>query len=589
MNRIVFLILLIFSLLLLHLVNGQVENCGARDLSLLEPGRTCKKACTAHADCTGPSKDCWCDGSCGLSCFNKAATCDLPPEIPNVNRRVEGTAYNDFITLTCADGYVKLNGSDSRSCRSDKKWSGTQVHCQRACPPGPNTRNATPTTFETGYVVGHQLPYACSIGYAPVDPAVILQLTCLANFSWSQPQFQCLIGRCSELQNSTSTQITLPSREYGVRARYICNTGYQPQNTVRTRLCDQNAAGQFVWGAEPQCTIVTCNTPTAPTNGRVDKRTAQPYNTVATYTCNAGYKLADVASSTRTCGADGQWGETPVCIVSQDCEFEIPARRTCSYTNVGWVREGSGSGTYNGIPGSFMKAVGTASLTSAPISSSGCLNFHYRVVSHAAGTTFSVTSSTGASLWDAVLSNSAWTSIRVRVNVAAVRFIFKVQSLAGANIQLDGVKLLPLASCPAVATTTTTESPTTQATTTTPAPTTTSSTTTTEPAVITTPKPADNLKWFIIALGSGFAVAIVGFLLLLLVLYCVHGKESPNKDVSFNEELKPFNIDVENSPIVVGKNDVTNNDDVIKDDDVTNNDDVIKDDDVTSPPSVSIA
>uniref|UniRef100_F6TGJ7 Uncharacterized protein n=1 Tax=Ciona intestinalis TaxID=7719 RepID=F6TGJ7_CIOIN len=489
MNRIVFLYLLIFSLLLLHLVNGQVENCGARDLSLLEPGRTCKKACIAHANCTGPSKDCWCDGSCGLSCFNKAATCDLPPEIPNVNRRVEGTAYNEFITLTCADGYVKLNGSDSRSCRSDRKWSGTQLHCQRACPPGPNTRNATPTTFETGYLVGHQLPYACSIGYTPVDPGVILQLTCLANFSWSQPQFQCLIGRCSELQNSTSTQITLPSREYGVRARYICNTGYQPQNTVRTRLCDQNAAGQFVWDAEPQCTIVTCNTPTAPTNGRVDKRSAQPYNTVATYTCNAGYKLADVTSSTRTCGADGQWGETPVCIVSQDCEFEIPARRTCSYTNVGWVREGSGSGTYNGIPGSFMKATGTATLSSAPISSSVCLNFHYRVVSQAAGTTFSVTSSTGASLWDAILSNSAWTSIRVRVNIAAVRFIFKVQSLAGVNIQLDGVKLLPLDSCPGVATTTaTTESPTTQATTTTSSRTP-LATTTTAPAIVTTPKP----------------------------------------------------------------------------------------------------
>uniref|UniRef100_H2Z956 Sushi domain-containing protein n=1 Tax=Ciona savignyi TaxID=51511 RepID=H2Z956_CIOSA len=302
----------------------------------------------------------------------------------------EGTKYGNLLSSSCSGGYIRLNGSLSRFCRSDKKWSGTPLFCQRGCPTGSNHRNATPTTFDAGYAVGHQLLYSCNTGYVAVDTRANFRLTCQSDYTWTEPTFQCLLGVCPSLSNSTSTQVIAPAFTFGSRVTITCNTGYEMSASSVRLLCDRTQSNEFIWSPSvPQCNIKRCPAPAPPLNGRVNLRSSQPYNAVATYTCNSGYKLVEPAPVTRTCGDNRQWGTTPVCIESPDCGFEVPTLPTCSYTNNGWTRSSSGL-TFDGNPGFFAKATVSATLTSVSLVTSQCLNFHYRVASSSPGSSFTL-------------------------------------------------------------------------------------------------------------------------------------------------------------------------------------------------------
>ena len=75
-------------------------------------------------------------------------------------------------------------------------------------------------------------------------------------------------------------------------------------------------------------TALTCTSIPAPQNGGIfftpDTTSPHDYNTVATYTCNAGFGLTE-GDPARACGGDdssirGVWnGIAPVCI----CKFKI--------------------------------------------------------------------------------------------------------------------------------------------------------------------------------------------------------------------------------------------------------------------------
>ena len=40
------------------------------------------------------------------------------------------TSYEDICNFTCNTGY-ELTGSDTRTCQSDRSWSGTDIVCGR--------------------------------------------------------------------------------------------------------------------------------------------------------------------------------------------------------------------------------------------------------------------------------------------------------------------------------------------------------------------------------------------------------------------------------------------------------------------------
>ena len=65
--------------------------------------------------------------------------------------------------------------------------------------------------------------------------------------------------------------------------------------------------------------MIDCGDLSNPVNGRVVLQLTTE-GSVATYSCNKGYKLS--GSSTRTCGSDGAWtGDAPTC--NSKCRLDL--------------------------------------------------------------------------------------------------------------------------------------------------------------------------------------------------------------------------------------------------------------------------
>ena len=78
-------------------------------------------------------------------------------------------------------------------------------------------------------------------------------------------------------------------------------------------------------------TVVNCNTPPQPANGRVTY-SATTYNSVATYSCNGGYEFSGGSVTIqRSCLANGAWsGSTPSCMNGGECTSYLwPALLFC--------------------------------------------------------------------------------------------------------------------------------------------------------------------------------------------------------------------------------------------------------------------
>ncbi len=86
--------------------------------------------------------------------------------------------------------------------------------------------------------------------------------------------------------------------------------------------------------------IVICSDLPSLTNGDIDYGGAgspgsRPVDTVATFTCNTGFTLSVLSSTTRTCGSDGVWtGSPPIC-QSEFCNSCTVC--VCEYTHVNTI------------------------------------------------------------------------------------------------------------------------------------------------------------------------------------------------------------------------------------------------------------
>uniref|UniRef100_H2Z983 Sushi domain-containing protein n=1 Tax=Ciona savignyi TaxID=51511 RepID=H2Z983_CIOSA len=121
-----------------------------------------------------------------------------------------------------------------------------------------------------------------------------------------------------------------------------------------------------------------CSPPEQPINGMVRSDREFTYGDIATYQCDFGYKPLENKPVQRRCNENGTWGETPICEVIYDCDFEEEATPTCGYENMGWFRRTvTDNGTVSFITGiaAFRDAV---LVSQAYNGSGGCLSFNYR-------------------------------------------------------------------------------------------------------------------------------------------------------------------------------------------------------------------
>ncbi|XP_035664576.1 sushi, von Willebrand factor type A, EGF and pentraxin domain-containing protein 1-like [Branchiostoma floridae] len=215
--------------------------------------------------------------------------------------------YQDTITFSCNNGYVRVGDFDTR-CQANGQWSNPVPTCTpRQCPALTPPANGALSSAGS-YFYPNQVTVTCNSGYQRngVSP-----VTCQADGTWSNPVPTCTPVQCPALIAPTYGALNPPAGPYVYQNQVTvtCNSGYQ-LNGVSSLTCQADGT----WSNNvPTCEPRQCPVLNAPTNGaRTPPTGSNLYQNQVTFTCNAGYDLDGV--SPVTCQADGIWSNpVPVC------------------------------------------------------------------------------------------------------------------------------------------------------------------------------------------------------------------------------------------------------------------------------------
>ncbi|XP_076821334.1 complement receptor type 1-like [Clavelina lepadiformis] len=324
------------ALLILTTAKQASAQCPARNVDALEEGRTCRKQCTDDASCRGALKTCNCDGVCGMTCFNLGAECETPANLRFGEIIGDERTYNKSIYYRCREGYI-LHGNEKRTCRSDKKWTGSPPECRPGCTTPPRFGGSFPEETKGTYNLGETVTYSCLFGRTlSGNPEISCQRD-----GWSTPLFLCRRRQCKDPEDVAHATVrsSAPDKgfyEFGDRAFYECEIGYELSQ--RQNFVNCNTRGEWQ-GTFPSCNIIECQAPIAPEHGFIeDNGIAYEYGNEVTYSCGTEYKLE--GNSNGRCNENGDWGEVPTCVVDKDCDFQDSRRPTCGYFNLAgrWTR-----------------------------------------------------------------------------------------------------------------------------------------------------------------------------------------------------------------------------------------------------------
>ncbi|XP_065899762.1 sushi, von Willebrand factor type A, EGF and pentraxin domain-containing protein 1-like isoform X2 [Dysidea avara] len=303
--------------------NGMIT-CSLGDDRVPSYEDTCSFTCNTGYELTGSdTRTCQSDGSwsgSGVMCMrvpcptltdpdNGTITCSLGDDgVPS---------YEDTCSFTCNTGY-ELTGSDTRTCQSNRSWSGSEAMCMRvSCPSltDPNNGMITCSLGDDG-VPSYEdtCSFTCNTGYELTGSDT---RTCQSNRSWSGSEAMCMRVSCPSLTDPNNGMITCSLGDDGVPSyedtcSFTCNTGYELTGSD-TRTCQSDESWS---GTDDVCRRVPCPSFTDPNNGMITCLLGDDgvpsYEDTCNFTCNTGYELT--GSDTRTCQSDGSWsGSDDVC------------------------------------------------------------------------------------------------------------------------------------------------------------------------------------------------------------------------------------------------------------------------------------
>ncbi|XP_064387566.1 uncharacterized protein LOC135335869 isoform X2 [Halichondria panicea] len=240
-------------------------------------------------------------------------------------------------TYICNDGFfLDLSvGNEIRTCEDDDglddlgEFTGSQPTCVRIeCLPLDLITNGVITyapDITSNYDLGTVATYACDAGFfLDLSLGGSEMRTCFNDldndaegvFSGQAPR--CIRIECLPLDPINNGVITYApdttfNYDLGTVATYACDAGFFLDLSLGgsvTRTCfddlDNDAEGVFS-GQEPRCIPIECLSLGQVTNGMItyapDTTSNYDLGTVATYTCNEGYRLdiTQGGSETRTC------------------------------------------------------------------------------------------------------------------------------------------------------------------------------------------------------------------------------------------------------------------------------------------------
>ncbi|XP_019625813.1 PREDICTED: LOW QUALITY PROTEIN: sushi, von Willebrand factor type A, EGF and pentraxin domain-containing protein 1-like [Branchiostoma belcheri] len=262
-------------------------------------GDTVTFSCTAGYQLTG-SSTLTCQHDQQWNGTQPACTRKECPLLPVIDHGVStgGRLFGDSVTFSCLPGFT-LQGNQTRLCRADQTWSGTQPSCRRiSCSSLPPPTNGHVTG---GVMYEDAVSFTCDEGYELLGSQTAV---CQADVTWSSTTPTCQKKSCPVLDVIPDGAVT-GGHLYGDTATFTCSAGYQLVGD-QYRTCQAN---QTWTGLQPFCQKKCCNALTVE-NGVVTGHTC--FNNTVSVSCDVGYSI--VGDSKLTCTEDGVWDKpAPTC------------------------------------------------------------------------------------------------------------------------------------------------------------------------------------------------------------------------------------------------------------------------------------
>ncbi|XP_064387965.1 uncharacterized protein LOC135336171 isoform X3 [Halichondria panicea] len=257
----------------------------------------------------------------------------------------------------CRTGYALSGGDRVRSCVGSStgpgEWSGVAsicgaLTCSGLSVPQNGRIFFTPDTTSP-YDYNSVATYACNPGFGLTggDPT----RTCGGDDSstsgvWSGTAPVCNPITCIPLNSIdngmisySGPDITAPF-DLGTAAVYTCNTGFFLEGNMMRSCGGSEASIVGAWdGTNPRCSAITCSILTDPSNGVItyttDTTAPFDYQTTATYSCDAGFRLS-IGYTARSCvgstNGPGIWsGTAPTCEVLMCSPLPEPTNGAIRY------------------------------------------------------------------------------------------------------------------------------------------------------------------------------------------------------------------------------------------------------------------
>ncbi|XP_064386669.1 sushi, von Willebrand factor type A, EGF and pentraxin domain-containing protein 1-like [Halichondria panicea] len=240
--------------------------------------------------------------------------CGDPPTIPNGSPGTPTrTAFGGTVSYTCNNRYHMMSESATVTCEASGSWS-TRPTCSAICNDHQIENgdiNYDPDT--TPRTEGNIALYSCVSGYqlSGVSIRVCMDGRNGMEGVWTGSMPSCIGITCSALPNVTNGTIdyssgTTAPYNYGTTATYQCNHGHTLTTGDRVGTCTSNGSTpDGHWDA------VDCGTLASITNGSPGTPTTTTFTGTVTYSCNDGYALFGIATS--TCQANATWSRPPEC------------------------------------------------------------------------------------------------------------------------------------------------------------------------------------------------------------------------------------------------------------------------------------
>ena len=183
-----------------------------------------------------------------------AVNCGDPGALAHGTRNItDGFNYQSVVSYYCSAGYMKVSGSDTMECVSNKThafWTGSFPVCTRKdCARLPALQFGK-LTYKNGTLFGDKVLYDCNPGYNFTGNK---EIVCQANGQWSGTNNNiCTAEACPDPGVPKNGQ-RVGSLYVGGIVRYNCIPGYYIQGNVSSTCKYANGTGKFWTGVLPEC------------------------------------------------------------------------------------------------------------------------------------------------------------------------------------------------------------------------------------------------------------------------------------------------------------------------------------------------